>query len=747
MRATRWSAPAVSVPVALLLVAGLAADANWPMWRGPRHDAVSTETGLPTRWSPSGENLAWRVPYGARSAPVVVGNRVYLQNTSGRSTNWEEADDVQERVMCLDADTGKVLWEYRFSVSLSDVPPTRVGWASPAVDPATGHVYVLGVAGRLIDLRPDGSVAWDRSLVEEFGAVTTHGGRAVSPIVEGDLVIVSELISAWGPWARGGNRYFAFDTRTGRTVWVSSPQSRHYDTNYSTPIVADVGDLRLMLVGGTDGAVHALKVLTGEPVWKYEMTKRAVNTSVVMDGTSAIVTHSEENVDSSEMGMVAAVDATATGTIGPAHVRWRTLGWQGGYSSPVSDGQRLYQVDNGAILGAFDLKTGARLWTHGLGTIQKAPAVLADGKLYVGTENGRFFILEPGATGVRVLDEDQLGTAAAPEAIIGSVGVGGGRIYVPTMSALYAIGKSAAPVRGTAGTSGGGMAPASASSTGAPAWVQVFPAEALIHPGEKVKFEARLFDARGRFLRVDTPAWSVDGLDGAIAADGTFTSRDGAGPAAGAVTAASGTLAGTAQVRVIPPLPWSIDFETATTDAPPAYWINSTGKFTVRDIDGTKALMRLEDQTLTRRARLFMGPATLSDYTMEADVRATERRRQLADVGLFAQQYGLVLFGNAQRIELHPWQTARAMTVAAPFAWKADTWYRMKLRVENLPDGTTRVQGKAWARGEPEPAAWSVEKIDRIPHRSGSPGLYADAPYGAYYDNIRVTPLTTPASR
>jgi hypothetical protein len=65
----------------------------------------------------------------------------------------------------------------------------------------------------------------------------------------------------------------------------------------------------------------------------------------------------------------------------------------------------------------------------------------------------------------------------------------------------------------------------------------------------------------------------------------------------------------------------------------------------------------------------------------------------------------------------------------------------MKLRVENLPDGTTRVQGKAWPRDAAEPGAWQVEKVDRIPHRSGSPGLYADAPWGAYFDNVKVTPL------
>jgi hypothetical protein len=83
------------------------------------------------------------------------------------------------------------------------------------------------------------------------------------------------------------------------------------------------------------------------------------------------------------------------------------------------------------------------------------------------------------------------------------------------------------------------------------------------------------------------------------------------------------------------------------------------------------------------------------------------------------------------------------MTVEAPFAWKADTWYRLKLRVQNQDGGTTLVQGKVWAKGDAEPSGWMVEKVDTIPHREGSPGLYADAPWGAYYDNLVVSPNAT----
>ena len=146
---------------------------------------------------------------------------------------------TQERLVAIDAETGKVVWEKRFSLYLSDVPQHRASWASPAVDPETGNIYVFTVAAQLICVAPDGKMLWDRSLPEEYGAVTTHGGRTTSPIVEGDKVILNALILAWGDLNRPGNRYFAFDKRTGQTVWVSSPQARHYDTNYSTPIVAD----------------------------------------------------------------------------------------------------------------------------------------------------------------------------------------------------------------------------------------------------------------------------------------------------------------------------------------------------------------------------------------------------------------------------------------------------------------------------------------------------------------------------
>jgi hypothetical protein len=76
--------------------------------------------------------------------------------------------------------------------------------------------------------------------------------------------------------------------------------------------------------------------------------------------------------------------------------------------------------------------------------------------------------------------------------------------------------------------------------------------------------------------------------------------------------------------------------------------------------------------------------------------------------------------------------------VQVPFAWDPDTWYRMKLRVEQRADRTALVQGKVWKTSDPEPAAWTIEKVDRIPHRHGAPGLYGDGISNLYFDNLRV---------
>jgi hypothetical protein len=110
----------------------------------------------------------------------------------------------------------------------------------------------------------------------------------------------------------------------------------------------------------------------------------------------------------------------------------------------------------------------------------------------------------------------------------------------------------------------------------------------------------------------------------------------------------------------------------------------------------------------------------------------------MGDAGLVAQRYQLVLFGNSQKLELQSWQPETNRTVHLAFAWKPETWYRMKLQVEAPQDGKVRARGKVWLAAEPEPADWTIEKIDPQPNLQGSPGIYADAPFEVFFDNLKV---------
>ena len=271
----------------LMLAAGwLAASevraTDWYQWRGPEQNGVSRETNLPDHWSTNpkapNSNLIWKAPYGSRSTPIVLNGRVYLINDVGDGLT------EQERVMCFDANTGKVVWEYKFNVFLTDIVSDRVGWTNLVGDPETGNVYAHGVQGLFFCFNRDGKVLWSHSLTEEYGRISGYGGRITSPVVDGDLVILGMLNASWGDQARGGNRFVAFDKRTGEPVWWSSTGGRVKDTYYSTPIVAVIDGERLLISGGGDGGVHAFKVRTGEKVWSYFFGSGAVNCSPVVDG-------------------------------------------------------------------------------------------------------------------------------------------------------------------------------------------------------------------------------------------------------------------------------------------------------------------------------------------------------------------------------------------------------------------------------------------------------------------------------
>ncbi len=113
---------------------------DWPNWRGPQQNRVSTETGLIDHWDPDGgkdSNLLWkRKELAGRSTPIVLHGKLYTIVRDQPESALEG-----EKIVCANAATGETLWEHRMNVYLSDVPADRAGWSSCVADPETGRIY------------------------------------------------------------------------------------------------------------------------------------------------------------------------------------------------------------------------------------------------------------------------------------------------------------------------------------------------------------------------------------------------------------------------------------------------------------------------------------------------------------------------------------------------------------------------------------------------------------------------------
>ena len=709
----------------LLLYVATAHAADWPSWRGPAQTGVAAETDLVASWSPTGENLVWRADFTGRSTPVVLNGRVFVIGRRG-------ADIMEEGVIAaFDAETGAKIWEHANRIFHTTIPFNRVGWASLAGDPETGYVYAHGVGGNFFCFDRDGNIIWSRSLTEEYGRISGYGGRVHTPVVDEDLVIISYLSSNWGNHTPGRHRYFAFDKKTGEPVWVSTPGGRPLDTTYSVPVVATINGVRLLIGGNADGAVHALKVRTGEPVWHFKLSRRGINSSVVVAGDKVFAAHGEENLDNTALGRVVCIDGTGQGDVTATHEVWRYDEVFAGYTSPVFHDGRLYMIDNSANIHALDAATGTVHWIHNIGTVGKGSPIFAAGRLYAPEVNGRFSIVVPGADSAETIDSDVIAMPdGRPAELYGSPAVAYGRIFLLTEAGIYCIGDANAEFKAEASAADDprDIAPDNAQ----PTHLQIIPAEVVGQPDTEVVFRANLFDGKGRLIGPAQPEWAFAGaaghLDGATL---TMTAQGG-----GKVTARLGDLNAATRVAVLPATQFEEDFEHFAADAAPV-WVAVGSKFKVREVDGNKVLVKPPAARGLHRANTYLGPPTMAGYTIQADLLGNKKRRAVPDMGLISHRYTLDMMGYHQQLQIRTWAAELRMAKTVPFAWETGVWYTAKMTVA-IEGEKAIVRGKIWPRDEPEPATWSIEAEDPLPNLAGSPGLYGYSPAEIFYDNIKV---------
>lgn len=225
-----------------IVLGGARAD-DWPRWRGPHLNGVSSEKDWSSTWPADGPPSLWKAQVGIGFSTVAVADgRVFsLGNTNETDTVW-----------ALDAASGKPLWRHDYPCPLDAVYYEGGPGSTPSVHGR--HVYTLGKRGQLFALEAaTGKVIWQKNLMTELNAGKPRWGFAGSPLVEGDRLILNV-----------GGTGTAVETLTGKIVW-------HSDTNaagYATPVPVTLDGERCVLLFIRNG-LAAVTVKTGQVLWTH----------------------------------------------------------------------------------------------------------------------------------------------------------------------------------------------------------------------------------------------------------------------------------------------------------------------------------------------------------------------------------------------------------------------------------------------------------------------------------------------
>src|SRR5262245_37728509 len=337
-----------------------ASPSDWPQWRGPERNGISRESGLLKEWPAAGPKLRWQVSDigDGYSTPAVVGARIFLVSNRGMENEFVQALSTRD---------GKPVWTTRVgNVGNPDQdPPFPKARSTPTVDQV--FFYALGSDGDLACLEAaSGKVRWQKSLRKEFGGQPHEWAYAESPLVDGDLLVVTP----------GGAEatLVALDKKTGALVWKSAVPGGD-PAGYASAVVAHGGG-RKQYVQFLSKGIVGVDAKTGEPLWRYKEVVKGpaqVFTPVARDG---YVCGGALSVG----GGLVRLKPDASGVA--AEQVYFERGLPNGFGGAVLVGDYLYGVAMGEQqLVAAEFTTGKATWkADGVG---RGSVSYADGHLYV----------------------------------------------------------------------------------------------------------------------------------------------------------------------------------------------------------------------------------------------------------------------------------------------------------------------------------------------------------------------------
>jgi outer membrane protein assembly factor BamB len=412
-----------------------AAETNWPEFRGPTGDGLSTSTNLPLRWSEE-QNVKWKTPIHGKawSSPVIWGRQVWLTTAT---TNGQELSAV-----CVDPDTGRVLQDLKlFDVAKPQYCIPFNSYASPTPAIQAGRLYVtFGSAGTACLDTQTSRVLWTRRDIE----CNHFRGAGSSPILYGSLLFLN---------FDGSDHQFivALDKQTGRTVWQTNRSIDFQDLGpdgqpemagdsrkaFATCQVATFDGWTTLLSPGSK-ALYAYDPSSGTELWRveertsYSSATRPVTGHGLVFVPTGFASGQVLAIRPGKPGEV--LDAKAPGPAGTQlQVVWKTKQNAPKKPSLLLLGDLLFAIEDNGVVTCWEAMTGKVVWSERIGGHYSASPLAAGDRIYLFSEEGKTTVLAAGRE-YKKLAESQLG-----DGFMASPAVAGNAIFLRSRSNLYRV--------------------------------------------------------------------------------------------------------------------------------------------------------------------------------------------------------------------------------------------------------------------------------------------------------------------
>ena len=443
----------------------------------PSRNMTSDATGLPASWDvDSGANVLWSQPVGSQAygGPVVAGGRVIVgTNNEGLRDPGIEGD--KGVVMAFASDTGEFLWQMvhpKLSAGRVNDWPLQGVCSTAYIE--GDRIYYVSNEAHVVCLDADGfkdaendgpftaetetsgiagDIIWSYDMIEELD-VFPHNLATGSPLIVGDTLFtvtsngVDEghvnIPSPFSP------NFIALDKNTGELLWENGVVGEGVlHGSWTNPAYAEINGRGQAIVPGGNGIIYSLDARTGEVIWQFDCnpgdsewilggrgTRNNILATPVVYRDRVYIGVGQDPEHGEAPGHLWAIDATGTGDVTDTHAVWHRGGedfYRTMSTAAIKDGV-LYISSLSGFLHALDLETGELFWTYDTFAAVWASPFVADGKVYLGDEDGDVVVLRAGQE-MEMLGEYNLGAAVYSTPVVGDDGV----MYILTRNRLWAF--------------------------------------------------------------------------------------------------------------------------------------------------------------------------------------------------------------------------------------------------------------------------------------------------------------------